>query len=128
MSQIVSWGDYDSLFSEVSEDEFKKLNARAEMKLNFYTHNRIKQFIDSYDESTATDFEKMKYEAVKMTICELINKVYDQELSGVGKGLSSVSNDGYSESYKVVTEAEKEKELESVIRRGLSGTGLAGAL
>ena len=51
-----------------------------------------------------------------------------QEASGMGTGIASVSNDGYSESYKVTTAQEKEAQLTSVIRSGLSGTGLAGAL
>ena len=46
----------------------------------------------------------------------------------MGTGIASVSNDGYSESYKVTTAQEKETQLTSVIRSGLSGTGLAGAL
>ena len=46
----------------------------------------------------------------------------------MGTGITSVSNDGYSESYKVTTAQEKEAQLTSVIRSGLSGTGLAGAL
>ena len=128
MSQIVSWEDYNSLFENVQEDEFKRLNARVERRLNLYTHNRVKPFVDTYNEVTATDFERMKYEAVKITICEVINKMYEQESNGVGIGLSSVSNEGRSESYKIITEADKEKELESVMRKGLSGTGLAGAL
>ena len=128
MSQIVSWEYYNSLFEDVQEEEFKRLNSRAEWRLNLYTHNRVKPFVDAYNEVTATDFERMKYEAVKITICEVINKMYEKESNGVGIGLSSVSNEGRSESYRIITEADKEKELESVMRKGLSGTGLAGAL
>ena len=128
MSQIVSWEYYNSLFEDVQEDEFKRLNSRVERRLDLYTHNRVKPFVDAYNEVTATNFERMKYEAVKITICEVINKMYEQESNGVGIGLSSVSNEGRSESYKIITEADKEKELESVMRKGLSGTGLAGAL
>lgn len=51
-----------------------------------------------------------------------------QDASGMGTGITSVSNDGYSESYKVTTVQEKETQLTSVIRSGLSGTGLAGVL
>ena len=51
-----------------------------------------------------------------------------QESTGMGTGVSSVSNDGYSESYKITTVAEKEVQLLSITRSGLSGTGLAGAL
>lgn len=46
----------------------------------------------------------------------------------MGTGISSVSNDGYSETYHIKTEAEMEAQMVSLIRSGLSGTGLAGAL
>ena len=61
-------------------------------------------------------------------VCELINALYVQETSGMGTGIASVSNDGYSESYKITTAAEKEAQLRSIARQGLSGTGSAGAL
>ena len=54
--------------------------------------------------------------------------MYGHENSAIGTGVTAVSNDGYSESYKVVTQSEKESELQSLVIRGLSGTGLAGAL
>ena len=54
--------------------------------------------------------------------------LYVQETSGMGTGIASVSNDGYSESYKITTAAEKEAQIIALIREGLSGTGLAGAL
>ena len=47
--------------------------------------------------------------------------------SGKGKGVSSVSNDGYSESYVVQTEEQLRNELQCSIRGWLSGTGLVGA-
>ena len=65
---------------------------------------------------------------MKNTVCELVNAIYIQESSGMGTGITSVSNDGYSESYKVTTEPEKEAQLYSIIRSGLAGTGLAGVL
>ena len=65
---------------------------------------------------------------IQNTVCDLINALYRQESTGMGTGVSSVSNDGYSESYKIITVSEKEAQLLSIIRSGLSGTGLAGAL
>ena len=73
-------------------------------------------------------FETQVHIQIQNTTCELINLMSVQDTAGVGTGISSVSNDGYSESYKVTTQAEKEVELVSLIRQGLSGTGLAGAL
>jgi hypothetical protein len=51
----------------------------------------------------------------------------EDEQSGRGKGLSSVSNDGYSESYSVTNSADLRNELHSSIKAWLSGTGLVGA-
>lgn len=61
-------------------------------------------------------------------VFESVFHVFKQESTGMGTGISSVSNDGYSESYKITTVAEKESQLISIARGGLSGTGLAGAL
>ena len=65
---------------------------------------------------------------IQDTFCQLLNTMAVQDASGMGTGITSVSNDGYSESYKVTTVQEKETQLTSVIRSGLSGTGLAGVL
>ena len=128
MSQVVNWEYYSSLYSEIKQEDFSKYNQKAEMKLNIFTHNRVDDFIEIFNEADATAFQNMKMNAIKTTICELMNKMYIHEVSGIGSGVASVSNDGYSESYKVTTESEKNAELENVIRTGLSGTGLAGAL
>ena len=128
MSQIVTWEYYSSLYSEVQETDFEKLNKKAEAKVNVYTHMRAKNFEETYSEDVATMFEKQVHEQIQNTICELVNALYVQETSGMGSGIASVSNDGYSESYKVTTVAEMEAQLLSIVRSGLSGTGLAGAL
>lgn len=51
-----------------------------------------------------------------------------QDMSGMGSGIASVSNDGYSESYRITTDTELKSQLKSIVITGLSGTGLAGAL
>lgn len=124
----ITWEYYSSLYENVTEEEFNILSVRAEKKINLYTHMRVPLFIDGYDEETATGFEKMVFDAIQITTCELINKMSMQEASGAGDGLTSVSNDGYSESYKITTQAEKEAELRAVVMAGLSGTGLVSAL
>lgn len=82
----------------------------------------------AYDDDGATDFQRMTADAIRMTMCELINNIAVQEASDMGTGLASVSNEGYSESYRITTASEKEAQLVCVIKNGLSGTGLAGAL
>lgn len=124
----ITWEYYSSLYSEVPEDDFDRMSAKASAKLDVYTHMRAKKFVIAFDADEATDFQKMVYNQIQNTVCELMNALYVQETSGMGTGIASVSNDGYSESYKVTTVAEKEAQLHAIVRGGLSGTGLAGAL
>lgn len=123
----VSWEYYSSLFTKVPREEFDRIIKQAEKRVSIFTRGRADRVLESYDADSSTEFQKHVYDAVLFTICEAANKLYLQETSGVGSGVSSVSNDGYSESYKVATESEKQAELDAVIRGGLSGTGLAGA-
>jgi hypothetical protein len=124
----ITWEYYGSLSNTVTAEEFKKMNNRAEVFMDVFTHNRVKQFLDGYVEEEATDFEKMVAGAIQLTMCDLIDKMTALEKSHAATGLSGVSNAGYSESYQKMTETEKKAELQSVIRSGLAGTGLAGAL
>lgn len=125
----ITWEQYGSLYNGIADEtEFNRLSKLAEIKMNAITHMRAKQFEDAYNEETATDFQKQIHLQIQDTFCQLINTMSVQEASGMGTGITSVSNDGYSESYKVITAQEKEEQLTSVIRSGLSGTGLAGAL
>ena len=117
----ITWEYYISLYSNISEqEEFYKISKRAEIKFNSITHMRAKRFEDAYNEDTATDFQQQVHMQIQDTFCQLLNTIAAQD--------ASVSNDGYLESYKVTTAQEKEEQLTSVIRSGLSGTGLAGAL
>lgn len=125
----ITWERYCSLGNSITDEkEFNRLSSLAEIKLNAITHMRAKQFEDTYSEDTATDFQKQVHMQIQDTFCQLLTAMSVQEASGMGTGITSVSNDGYSESYKVTTAQEKEVHLTSVIRSGLSGTGLAGAL
>lgn len=125
----VSWEYYSSLYTEIADQpDFLRLTARAEKKLDAVTHGRVRKFLEEYHEETATTFQKQVHDQIQTTVCELVNAMLVQESTGMGNGVSSVSNDGYSESYKITTAAEKEIQLLQVVRNGLSGTGLAGAL
>ena len=125
----ITWEQYRSLYTNIADEtEFNRLSRLAEIKLNAITHMRAKQFEDTYSEDTVTDFQKQVHMQIQDTFCQLLATISAQETSGMGTGITSVSNDGYSESYKVTTAQEKEEQLTSVIRSGLSGTGLAGAL
>lgn len=124
----ITWDYYSSLYSEVNKTEFERLVVKASAKLDAYTHMRAKNFEAVYDEETATDFQKQVHIQIQNTVCELVNALSIVETSGMGTGIASVNNDGYSETYNVTTAQEKEVQLISVIRSGLSGTGLAGAI
>lgn len=123
------WEYYSSLFTNISDEiEFDRLYKRAEGEMDRATHMRAREFCNAYDDENATDFQKMTRNAIKQTMCQLIDNIQLQEASGMGMGIQSVSNDGYSESYKITNAQEKEAQIREIIRNGLMGTGLAGAI
>lgn len=124
----IDWEYYNSLYDTVSENDFDRLNAKACAKLDVYTHMRARNFMAAYDADMATPFQEQVYTQIQNTVCEIINLVSVQDAAGMGSGIASTSNDGYSETYKVTTQAEKDAEVIALIQQGLSGTGLAGAL
>jgi len=125
----ITWEQYSSLSGRITdENTFNKLRLSAELKMNTITHMRAKRFETEYDESVATDFQKQVHEQIKSCVCDLIDAIDTQRASAMGTGISSVSNDGYSESYKITTASEREEQLTQIVQVGLSGTGLAGAL
>ena len=124
----IDWEYYSSLYDHIPQEKFVAFEKKATVKMNMSTHMKAARFYSNYDEATATDFEKQVYLQIQLTMCELMNKMFIQEEHSIGEGISAVSNDGYSESYEIKTTSQKEEELLRVIRSGLSGTGLAGAI
>lgn len=118
MSQIVDWEYYSSLYSKVPEEEFDKAEALAEKE--------VCMVIGSIRWANITE-SAFGYAQLQDCVCKVMDKMADDKKSGKGKGVSSVSNDGYSESYVVQTEEQLRSELQSSIRAWLSGTGLVGA-
>jgi hypothetical protein len=118
MSQIVNWEYYSSLFGKVSKNDFDRVEKQAE--------KAVCRVIGPIRWANITE-ETYGYEHLKDCICNTMNKLMEQEVSGIGKGISSASNDGYSESYVIQTESQAREELNSSIRAWLSGTGLVGA-
>lgn len=118
MNAIVSWEYYDSLYNKINEDDFEKAEALAEKEV---------KLVVGFPRWNALDSEEFYYEQLKDCICNVIDKMAEMKESGAGTGLSSVNNDGYSESYTVQTQSQATAELQSCIRAWLSGTGLAGA-
>lgn len=118
MSQLVTWEYYSSLYSIVDEKNFNKMETQAEKEVQLVI-GPVR-----WAEITPDTFG---YEQLKDCICKTVNKIAEDTKSGKGKGLSAVSNDGYSESYVVQTEEQLRSERQSSIRAWLSGTGLVGA-
>jgi hypothetical protein len=118
MSSIVNWEYYDSLHNNCESDEFPKLEALAEQK--------VREVIGKPNWDAITP-QTYGYDVLKDCICNVIDKMISDANSGRGKGLSSVSNDGYSETYAIKDEADLRNEMASNIRAWLSGTGLVRA-
>ena len=118
MNDIVTWEYYNSLHNKVKQEEFTKLEPLAERRVASvvgpYRWNSVKE----------SDFY---YPQLKDCICDIIDKLADLNRGGAGRGVASVSNDGYSESYVVRTPSEYDHEIRTCIVRGLSGTGLTSA-
>lgn len=119
MSKIITWEHYSSLYDNLnSEVEFTRLEARAERE--------VRAVIGPVRWARVSP-DTFGYEQLQDCICNVINKILEYDVSAVGKGISSVSNDGYSENYTVQTESQVRAELQGSIRSWLSGTGLVGA-
>lgn len=118
MSQIVNWEYYNSLFDKVKQDDFAKLEPRAEKE--------VCKVIGPIRWATITE-SIFGYEQLKDCICEVINKLKENESLKQRKGMNSVSNDGYSESYSQISEEQLADEMRVLIMGCLSGTGLVGA-
>lgn len=114
----VTWEQYRSLHHIVREEEFDIAEAIAE--------NEVQRVIGIIRWGQITE-ETYGYSQLQECICNVIDKMAADAKSGKGKGISSASNDGYSESYVVQTEEQLRSELQSSIKAWLSGTGLVGA-
>lgn len=118
MSQMVTWEYYSSLFGKVNQENFDKAELLAQKE--------VMAVIGPLRWAKITE-ETFGYEQLKDCICKVIDKMAENDKSGKGRGISSASNDGYSESYVIQTEEQLRAELQSSIRAWLSGTGLVGA-
>lgn len=112
----VDWAYYNVNFPQLTQDEFETLLPQAERRVEIYTHFRCR---------TATGGQ---LEQVKAAVSNMVNAIADQNSTGAGSGVTSVSNDGYSESYANVTKELADAELRGICFRWLSGTGLMGCL
>ena len=122
MAALVSWEYYSSHYSTIgTQADFEKAEALAEKDLA-----RVIGPL-RWAELVISDWSTEFYADQLMdTICKVVNY---QATAGkkTGAGVSSVSNDGYSESYALAKQSDAQEELRKNIRAWLSGTGLVRA-
>lgn len=118
MDNIVSWEYYSSLHNVVKEDEFAIAEGKAEKE--------VRSIIGPIRWANISE-DTFGFDVLKDCICNVIDQQATNELAGLGKGLTSVSNDGYSESYAQSSAEEVQAGMAGSIRHWLSGTGLVSA-
>lgn len=118
----VTWEYYSSLYDVISEADFEAAETKAETEVK-----RVIGLVHWLDLPSEEDLEDYFYaDQFKDCICRVMN--YQKQVgSKAGKGVASVSNDGYSESYVLQTASQASEELKVNIRDWLSGTGLVRA-
>lgn len=116
---IVNWDDYSLLHSKISQEEFEKAEALAEKE--------VREVIGAVRWLTIT-VDTFGYDILQDCICNVMDMMKDNEKLSAHMGVTSVSNDGYSESYgSEVTSSGLKENLKGSIKSWLSGTGLVGA-
>lgn len=116
---IVSWEYYSSLHNKVTEQSFDSAEAKAEKEVMLVIG------LIRWAEITSETFG---YDVLKDCICNVIDRMVDDEVTVGRIGITSASNDGYTENYGNVATAESiQADLHKSIRMWLSGTGMVGA-
>lgn len=123
MDAIVNWGYYSSLYPTVSQVE---MDQSTFVNLELLAEREVRSVIGAH-RWNAISPNHFYYDQLKDCICRVVNMLAEYNQSGAGKGLSNASNDGYSESYVVQTQAQVDAEVRMCVIRWLSGTGLVGA-
>lgn len=116
---IVSWDDYSLLHSKVSQEDFERAEALAERE--------VREVIGPIRWALITA-DSFAYDVLQDCICNVMDMMKDNEKLSAHLGVTSVSNDGYSESYgSEVKSSDLKDSLRGSIRSWLSGTGMVGA-
>lgn len=111
MSQIIDWEYYSSHFPNiVPEKQFTAVERQAEIEYN----KVVKPYMDISEENKQN------------TVFQLCNFLYANQTSLSGKAVTSVNNNGYSESYAVSTKEQMNASIKELIYDCI-GTRLAGA-
>ena len=117
----VGWEYYSSHFNKLTQEEFEKVEYEASMTVT----RRCRPYVLA---TVLSNSEDVRNDILKDTVCYVAEALSEQYSHNIGTGINSVSNDGYSESYSITKREDADKEIIAVIRKWLSGTGMAGAL
>ena len=121
MAAIVEWSYYSSLHNIITDQtDFTTAEALAKQE--------VRSVIGPI-RWAEINTDTFGYDVLKDCICNVIDKQTLDARSPKGKGVTSVSNDGYTESYatEVQTQEAQTEEMRGCIRQWLSGTGMVGA-
>ena len=123
---LLSYSYYSNLHNAVSQEDFPKAEALAELDLS-----RVMGPI-RYQRLVAMDSTELAAEFYYVQLMECIARIIDYNATAgkkTGGGVASVSNDGYSESYNAELQkmSSSLEETAVCVRRWLSGTGLVRA-
>ena len=114
---MITWELYSSLHSKITAEYFEQAEARAELE--------VRQVIGPrWGSIKPTDYG---FDILQEAICKTMDQQAENDKSGAGKGVASVSNDGYSETYTTSKASDQQAELQQQIKGWLSGTGMVGA-
>ena len=111
MSQIIDWEYYSSHFPNIiPKKQFDAVEAQAEIEYN----------------KVVKPYMEISEECKQNTIFQLCNFLYTNQSAITGKSVTSVSNNGYSESYAVATKEQVSDSMRELIYDCIC-TRLAGA-
>lgn len=111
MSQLIDWEYYCSHFPNVvPEKQFAAVEAQAEIEMN----------------KVVKPYMEISEDRKKDCVFQLCNFLYSNQTTLGGKGVTSVSNNGYSENYSLQSTAQVREAMEELIYDCI-GTRLAGA-
>lgn len=107
---VIDWEYYSSHFPNiVPESQFSAVETQAEIEYNNVVH----------------PYMEIPEERKKNTVFQLCNFLYSNRAVISGKNVTSVNNNGYSESYAVQTTEQAKSAMQELIYDGV-GIRLAG--
>lgn len=102
----------------IKEEDFERAEAAAE--------NEVRAVIGPLRWETITP-DTPFFDVLLDCIAKVIDYKAQLEKTPAGKGVTSVSNDGYTENYAIANQSQVGEEIKRNIKAWLSGTGLVGA-